>query len=144
MRDIYVFCLFMILLFICPFGITLDFLPNPCCAQSKNSTQNITSVFNLSDIYLTTARSNCRGVCICQLHMKKNKPNATMTQKETFCANGFNVMSFFVGLIKLMGNDTSQEDVKLLDHLQKNIASFFSNFTIETTNSSGLSRSLLG
>lgn len=139
MRDIYVFCLFMILLFICPFGITLDFLSNPCCAQLKNLT-DIPSVFNLSDIYLTTAHSNCRGVCVCQLMRKHQQVNATIMKKDTFCANGFNVMSFFVGLIKLMGNNTLPEDVELLDHLQRNIDSFFSNFTIKTTNSSGLDR----
>nr|AAA73235.1 unnamed protein product [Bovine gammaherpesvirus 4] len=41
MRDIYVFCLFMILLFICPFGITLDFLSNPCCAQLTTNSSGL-------------------------------------------------------------------------------------------------------
>lgn len=92
----------------------------PCCHVTQLSIEHHLPLENISDIYLVSNKT-CDGFSLASLNSPRNGTNQLIISR---CANGLNVASFFIAVLKRSSSALTSQLRELLNTLETIYASF--------------------
>nr|AAA66374.1 BKRF2-like protein [Papiine gammaherpesvirus 1] len=104
----------------------------PCCHVTQLSQQHHLALENISDIYLVSNKT-CDGFSLASLNSPKNGSNQLVISR---CANGLNVASYFIAVLRRSRSALTSQLLELLNTLE----SLYASFSVEDLFGANLNR----
>nr|BEG23118.1 glycoprotein L [Macronycteris gammaherpesvirus 1] len=121
---------FNLLLITLHVGGCLTSVPIPCCEITPRDTSTLPFVFEISKIIFNSP-GTCKGVNVAQFHYKEKDSNVI----KIVCANGFNLMSFFLNVLQSTNFKTTTHKA-VIQGISQYRLQYAANFSVINTNTS--------
>ncbi|UTM04275.1 envelope glycoprotein L [Equid gammaherpesvirus 2] len=107
----------------------LSSLPLPCCDIDKRDVSALSSVFQVTQIFLNDPKT-CNYTNVAQFWYKDEGGNAS----KVVCANGFSLMSFLLNVLQRVLNKTPEMDslAEQINRFRTDYSSAFSVYNSKT------------
>lgn len=104
----------------------------PCCHVTQLRAEHLLALENISDIYVVSNQT-CDGFSLASLNSLKNGSNQLVISR---CANGLNVVSFFIAVLKRSSSALTSHLRELLTKLE----TLYGSFSVEDLFGANLNR----